>query len=197
MELIIIFLVVKAISSLFSNMNKQDAKSKSNKKDFELRRKRIEPEKKDYRKNPNSAYGSLASVLNEVKKSIEEFDEKYNENTGDKSINNQKSLDKGLYKFEKNKKSNMAIEDKTSKSKLKPQLLVADAMADYERALYGEDHENPMFDYNYSEIENGFEDEDDLDLVADLFEGEKDAINFKQAMILKEILDKPLALRKS
>lgn len=75
---------------------------------------------------------------------------------------------------------------------LEPKVFQTQRLKEYELSLYGSDEENPMFDYDYKEITSV---DDDLEL--EMFEGSERSLDLKEAIIMKEILDKPLALRKN
>lgn len=116
-------------------------------------------------------------------------------------------LEKSLYRKSKDElpeDSSTYIFNKSSKKRaeenkaysmdpdyLEPEVLQAQRLKEYELSLYGSDEENPMFDYDYKSITSV---DDDLEL--EIFEDSKRSLDLKEAIIMKEILDKPLALRK-
>lgn len=107
---------------------------------------------------------------------------------------NQKDRDPSTYIFEKSRKKKSEENKAYSMDPdyLDPEVLHTQMLKEYELSLYGADEENPMFDYDYAAINNV---DEGLDL--EIFEGSKRSLDLKEAVIMKEILDKPLALRKN
>lgn len=107
---------------------------------------------------------------------------------------NPKDRDQSTYIFEKSRKKR-AKENKAysmDPDYLEPEVLQAQRFKEYELSLYGSDEENPMFDYDYDAINNV-----DEDFELEIFEGSKKSLDLKEAIIMKEILDKPVALRRN
>lgn len=106
----------------------------------------------------------------------------------------QEGKDPSTYIFEKSRKKKSEENKAYSMDPdyLEAEVLHAQRFKEYELSIYGADEENPIFDYDYAAINNV-----DEDLELEIFENSKRSLDLKEAIIMKEILDKPLALRKN
>lgn len=192
MEILIIFIVIKILTSVFSNANKEANARRKNA--FEQKVREKAKQTSFFTKDKNTGLGkngdSLSNILREVKKTIDEFDDGGRKSDlFKKRTNNKGSLYTGSQKQGKQNPSYDKAEDFPN---MKAQVLKTDAQREYELTLYGNDSENSMFDYNFKDIDNA---SFDSEVASNLLSEEKVAFNIRQAIIMKEILDKPKALR--
>ncbi|MDO5028491.1 MAG: hypothetical protein Q4E36_04410 [Bacillota bacterium] len=151
----------------------QDLKRRKNTFDSSVQRKEAQNKKQ-------KTQNDLGSFLSNLEKALYPGPQKPKE-------------DKSTYIFEKSRKTKRKENKSYSMEaeKLETEALQAQRLNDYEISLYGSDDENLMFDYDYNEINKADEDQD-----LPVFQEGSVSLNLREAVIMKEILDKPKALRK-
>lgn len=194
-------LIVLGLVNLFSKVKEKDNKKRKKKRIQEYRETNIE--KRDFN-NPGNfqrqsqkKYG-LGNILDEVQKALEEAE---NKSKGIKDPNRAKEIVTKKVSnnnpFKKNKPNYqvLEVEDRTESARLQAQTLGAEKLDEYERSLYGDDEDNPMFDYNLIESDDILDEQLD-DFFEDLISDNGKTLNMREGIIFKEILDKPLSMRR-
>lgn len=194
-------LIVLGLVNLFSKVKEKDNKKRKKKRIQEYRETNIE--KRDFN-NPGNfqrqsqkKYG-LGNILDEVQKALEEAE---NKSKGIKDPNRAKEIVTKKVSnnnpFKKNKPNYqvLEVEDRTESARLQAQTLGAEKLDEYERSLYGDDEDNPMFDYNLIESDDILDEQLD-DFFEDLISDNGKTLNLREGIIFKEILDKPLSMRR-
>ncbi len=194
-------LIVLGLVTLFSKVKEKDNKKRKKKRIQEYRETNIE--KRDFNKPGNfqrqsqKKYG-LGNILDEVQKAIEEAE---NKSKGIKDPNRAKEIVTKKVSnnnpFKKNKPNYqvLEVEDRTESARLQAQTLGAEKLDEYDRSLYGDDEDNPMFDYNLIESDDILDEQLD-DFFEDLISDNGKTLNMREGIIFKEILDKPLSMRR-
>lgn len=215
MELIIIYLIASFVFNVvLGDKNKQKQKSRD-KKNRKLRNnsKAIRPKKETVNqkgnKKRNSIFESLQDELMKIENELNEIDTERR-----RKMHSRDYIDKDLKEKVRIKDLKKSKNDIPSMSRMKGEVLSTErkissmreegyqnlatetisknAQEEYRRSLYGSDEESPLFDYNYQVIDDReVSDEEPIEI---FMENGKE-IDLKKMVVIKEILDKPVALR--
>lgn len=209
MEILIIYLVITVLINIFSGDKNKKNKDKSTKLK-EKRKTRTKISKpKSKRKKSSSIFSSFQENISNLENELKEIEKKRR-----REINNRDVIDEEAIRRNLNKKRKKESETFPSYSRMKGDVLTTEkkvssmreegyhSLADekisesdldeYERSLYGDDEDSSLFDYNYKAIAE----EESEEEINDVFTQDGQELDLKKMVIVKEILDKPLALRK-
>lgn len=209
MDALILIFIVRAIVNFFG-ASKRRSRNQNKKTPYNTQAVPRTPERKNNKVSqpPRKKSGrNLTSILTEIQKEIERMDGK----TDKPLLEKKKSYAETV--VEKDKKS--SYDDHV----LKPQVLKTERqieieelyegmgglaedkisvsdMEDYQIALYGDSDEDSLFDYDSAmEIDAEWETEE-ASMIMEILDDESSPMDLRTGIIFKEILDKPVSIRK-
>ena len=217
MDIILLFITLFSIASSVSESRKKKKRQKNYTGKKEIDSTSTGNKSDDNQQKRQNRYG-LGNILDEVQKSLSELEGETTSSNSKGSLGDRlnKTFEGAYKEARKDRKSKKEVS--TSKpsqyetasshkprqigggslrqeySPLIAQTLSAKSLEDYERSLYDDDENNPMFDYKVEDLEVDLEMDDSV--FEDVILSKKREFNIREGIIFKEILDKPLSMRK-
>lgn len=208
MDALILIFIVRAIINVFG-ASRRRSQTKSKNVPYQTQAQPRTPRKKENKKiydttKKTKKAGGFSSILTEIQKEIDKIEAKTQEFSGSKKtsyaetvVNQDKSKEHILKPQVLTTERNKRIEDlyEGMGGLAEDRISVAD-MEDYQEALYGDSDEDSLFDYDSAmEIDAEWDSEEGSGIV-EILEDKDSKMDLKTAVIFREILDKPIGLRK-